>query len=43
MNDFIASYRIGVAYLIHMGFTEHEAANLASLRLAYLMYREAFM
>jgi hypothetical protein len=43
MKDFIASYRIGLSYLIYLGFTDREAQNLASLRMAFQMYPEAFM
>lgn len=43
MNEFTEAYRISMSWLIRMGFTEQEAAQLAALRLAYQMHRGAFM
>ena len=42
-HEFIAGYRLGFIFLVSRGFSEAEAHNLASLRMSFMMYPEAFM
>lgn len=43
MNDFATAYRVNVVWLVRMGFTFAEAQTISALRLAYMMYPQAFM
>jgi len=40
---FEKAYRSGVAYFEFLGFTRRQSEMLASLRMAFLMYPEAYM